>query len=246
VIDLLGLVGFGAFLAVSAVVGFRLLLLARRTRRLPELAIGLNFVFAGLVGYGLLIAAESLRVLPPPWDGWGSLVGVTFMSLGCFALSVFTRRVFRPDAFGATFALGALGGWLALGVVGSWFLHVAKAEEGTAGVWLGHWAPNLGMLAAYAWSSWEPLRYHRQLRLRAAMGLGDPLIANRMLLWALGTGAIACVAAVHFVTQLQGVHALPESLVGVVSMLVLVTACAQWLAFFPPRGYVRRFASPSA
>ena len=69
-IDLLGLVGFGAFLAVSAVVGFRLLLLARRTRRLPELAIGLNFVFAGLVGYGLLIAAESLRVLPPPWDGW--------------------------------------------------------------------------------------------------------------------------------------------------------------------------------
>ena len=68
--ELLGLIGFGSFLTVSAVVGVRLLLLARRTRRLPELAIGLNFVLAGLIGYGLLIAAESLRVVPPPYDGW--------------------------------------------------------------------------------------------------------------------------------------------------------------------------------
>ena len=81
--------------------------------------------------------------------------------------------------------------------------------------------------------------------LLAGPGLGDPLIANRMLLWGLGTGAVAGVAAVHFVTQLQGIHALPPQLVGVVSLLVLVTACAQWLAFFPPRGYVRRFAAPS-
>ena len=238
------MVGFGSFLSVSAVVGFRLLLVARRTRRLPELAIGLNFVLAGLVGYGLLIAAESLRVVPPPYDGWASLAGVTFMSLGCFSVCVFTRHVFRPDEGGATAALVALALWLTLGVIGSWFLHIEKHEAGV-GAWLGHWAPNLGMLGAYAWSSWEPLRYHVQLRRRVAMGLGDPLIANRMLLWGIGTLASAAVAAVHFVTQLQGVHALPPSLVGVVSTLVLVTACAEWLAFFPPRAYVRRFAAPS-
>jgi hypothetical protein len=243
--ELLGLVGFGSFLVVSAVVGVRLLLLARRTRRLPELAIGLNFVLSGLIGYGLLVAAESLRVVPAPYDGWASLAGVTFMSLGCFSVCVFTYRVFRPEERAAGAALVGLAVWLALGVVGSWFLHVAKADSGL-GAWLGHWAPNLGLTSAYLWSSFEPLRYHAQLRRRVAMGLGDPLIANRVLLWGVGTLASAGVGLVHFATQLRGIHALPPSLVGVVSTLVLVTACAEWLAFFPPRGYVRRFAPSSA
>ena len=63
--ELLGLLGFGTFLTVSVVVGTRLLLLARRTRKLPELAIGLNFILAGAVGYALLLAAESMRACCP-------------------------------------------------------------------------------------------------------------------------------------------------------------------------------------
>ena len=57
VAEILGVIGFGSFLAVSLAVGTRLLLLARRTRRLPELAMGLNFLLAGFIGYALLVAA---------------------------------------------------------------------------------------------------------------------------------------------------------------------------------------------
>jgi hypothetical protein len=136
-----------------------------------------------------------------------------------------------------------LGGWLVLGIAGSWSLHVAGATQG-AGAWLGRWAPNLGMLAAYGGSSVAPLHYAALMRRRAQIGLGDALVANRMQLWGIGTGAVAGVALLHLVAALFGAHELPPSLVGVVSSLVLVAAIAEWFAFFPPRFYRRRFATP--
>jgi hypothetical protein len=243
--DVLGLIGFGAFLSVSAVVGARLLLLARRTRKLPELAIGLNFLLAGTIGYALLLAAESLRLLPAPWDGRASLAGVASISLGAAFIGVFSRAVFRPASPLAGVALGALIGWLLLGVFGSWVLHVLGVESGVGG-WLGRWAPNVGLLLAYGWSAWEPLRFHLLMRRRIRIGMGDPLVANRMLLWGAGTGAIAGVAALHLVAQLFGRYELPPSLVGVVSLLVLATALCEWLAFFPPRAWRERFAARAA
>jgi hypothetical protein len=243
VADFLGLIGFGSFLAVSLAVGLRLLWLARRTRRLPELAIGLDLVLAGAVGYGLLLAAESLRLLPAPYDGWGSFAGVSAISLGSACLAWFTRRVFRPASLPARIAFAALVVWLALGIHGSWVLHVERATAG-AGRWLGTWAPNLGLCIAYAWAAFEPLRYRARLRLRARVGIetGDPLATNRMLLWGLGTGAIAAIALLHLAAQLLGRHELPPSLLSVVSLLALTAAVSEWLAFFPPRGYTQRFA----
>jgi hypothetical protein len=139
----------------------------------------------------------------------------------------------------------ALFGWLALGVFGSWVLHVLRIEEGL-GAWLGRWGPNLGLLAAYGWASFEPLRFRRLMLRRVKLGMGDPLVANRLLLWGIGTGAIAAVAAIHLVAQLFGRFELPHSWVGVVSLLVLTTAVCEWLAFFPPRAWRERFGAPAA
>jgi hypothetical protein len=224
---------------VSFAVGVRLLALAGRTRRLPELAIGLNCLLAGSVGYALLLAAESLRLLPAPQDGWASFAGVSAISLGAGFLALFSRRVFRPRTPGAGAVLLLLAGWLGLGVWGSWALHVERAAGGL-GVWLGRWAPNLGLLAAYAWSGLEPLRYRGLLRRRARLGFGDPLVANRLLLWGAGTLAIAGITLLHLAAQLAGRYELPPSLVGVVSLLALTAAATQWLAFLPPRWYLRR------
>lgn len=241
--DLLGLIGFGSFLVVSLAVGLRLLWLARRTRELPELAIGLDLVLAGAVGYALLLAAESLRLLPAPWSGWASFAGVGSISLGSVFLALFSCRVFRPGSRLAHAALGLLALWLLLGVFGSWVLHVEGVLDG-AGGWLGRWAPNLGLATAYAWASYEPLRYHALLRRRARIGIatGDAAVANRMLLWGAGTAAIAAISLLHLFAQLFGHTELPHSLVGVVSLLALTAAITQWLAFAPPRAYRRRFA----
>ena len=61
------------------------------------------------------------------------------------------------------------------------------------------------------------------------------------LLWGASNGAIAALSALHLGAQLAGHYELPESLVAVTSMLVLVAAVTQWLAFFPPAAYRRRF-----
>lgn len=240
--DLLGLVGFGSFLAVSLAVGIRLLLLARRTRTLPELAIGLDLLLAGAIGYGLLLAAESLQLFAQSHAGWASFAGVSAISVGSGFLALFSCRVFRPDSAAARAALMLLVIWLGFGVYGSWVLHVSRISYGIGG-WLGSWAPNLGLLAAYGWASCEPLHYWMQLRRRARIGIdsGDPLVANRMLLWGVGTGAIASVTLLHLAAQLLGHYELPPSLVGVVSLLALVAAVSEWLAFFPPRAYRQRF-----
>jgi hypothetical protein len=241
VAEFLGLIGFGSLLAVSLTVGIRLLLLARRTRRLPELAMGLNFVVAGFLGYALLVAAESLHLFPERLAGFGSFFGVTGISIGGVLVCLFTQRVFHAHSRVALAALVLLSGWFGLASYGAWILNVEKAQAGF-GVWFGHWGSNVGMFAAYAWSTLESLRYYALMQRRARIGIGDPLVANRFLLWGIGTLATLLVTLLYIGTQLFGHYELPASLIGVSSMLVLVTAIAEWLAFLPPRSYRERFA----
>ncbi|HTO54947.1 MAG TPA: hypothetical protein VMR50_16305, partial [Myxococcota bacterium] len=96
--DLLGLVGFASFIGASLVVGIRLLALAWRTRKLPELAIGANFVIAGALGYSLLLASESLHLFPRRLEGPASFAGVAGLSIGAGLLALFSQRVFRPTS----------------------------------------------------------------------------------------------------------------------------------------------------
>ena len=48
-----GIVGDGVMIVADGYVGVRLLLLARRTRALPELCFGLSFVSLGVIGWAL-------------------------------------------------------------------------------------------------------------------------------------------------------------------------------------------------
>lgn len=240
--ELLGLVGFPTFVLVSLLLGVRLLALASRTRKLPELAIGLNFLVAGVLGYSLLIAAESLRLFPEPLAGYGSFAGVVGISAGGLLIALFSRQVFRPESRLSAALLAGYALWVALGIYGSWVLHVSRADE-PVGFWLGRWGPNIALLLGYGWASFESLRYHLVLRRRARIGLGDALVTERLLLWGVGTLALVGVALVHLLAQLAGRHELPPSLLGASSLLILLTAACQWLAFFPPARYRRRFAS---
>mgnify|MGYP006337394957 CR=1 FL=1 len=241
VAEILGVIGFGSFLAVSLAVGTRLLLLARRTRRLPELAMGLNFLLAGFIGYALLVAAESLHLFAEPLAGYGSFFGVTGISLGGVFVCLFTQRVFHPHSRVALAALVLLSGWFVLASYGAWVLNVENEQQGF-GVWLGRWGSNLGMFAVYGWSTSASLRYYARMRRRVRIGIGDPLVANRFLLWGIGTLATLLVALLYIGTQLFGHYELPASLLGVSSTPVLASAIAEWLAFLPPRSYRERFA----
>jgi hypothetical protein len=240
--EIVGMIGFGSFLAVSLTVGTRLLLQARRTRKLPEFAMGLNFILAGFVGYALLVAAESLHLFPERLAGYGSFFGVSGISIGGALVCLFTQRVFRAESRVAQGVVVGITVWFGLAMVGAWILNVAKAQQGF-GVWLGQWGVHLGLLASYGWSTGESLRYYALMRRRVQAGIGDALVANRFLLWGVGTLATVLVTLLYAILQLFGHYQLPASLVGVSSLLVLVTAISEWLAFFPPRAYRKRFVT---
>ncbi len=240
--EILGLIGFASFLVVSLTVGTRLLLQARRTRKLPELAMGLNFVLAGFLGYALLVGAESLHLFPGRLAGFGSFFGVSGISIGGVFVGLFTQQVFHPKSRVAQGVLALIAGWLGLAIFGAWVLNVEKAQLGT-GVWLGQWGAHLGLLAAYGWSTGASLRYYALMRRRVQIGVGDPFVANRFLLWGIGTLATVAVTLLYATMQLFGHYQLPASLVGISSGLMLVTAIAEWLAFFPPHSYRKRFVT---
>ena len=93
---------------------------------------------------------------------------------------------------------------------------------------------------AYAINMWANARFERALRRRIPLGLADPIVANRVLLWAIASGVVVLQYAysigVVYVTP-PGEHAIGNP--GIISGLGLVAGVLILLAFFPPRAYHR-------
>jgi hypothetical protein len=224
---------------VTFTVGVRLLLVARRTRQLPEFAFGAAFV-AGALGSALAQVGQRLL-----WDEAGGVA--TFMNGFCFALMVLstvlllvaTWRIFRPLeawAMGACF----VGSAAVLIVFG---LRVASGELSSAEV---H-TPAMGFfficrLVLFAWMSFESLRYYGMLKRRLALGLADPLAMQQIFLWGvcgLATATLtATIAGTIFLLELHPVDFAPS--LAIITVLATASSLTMWCAFFPPEMMGRR------
>jgi hypothetical protein len=109
----------------------------------------------------------------------------------------------------------------------------------------------------FAWGFVESLLYYRLMLRRAALGLADPIVANRFLLFSAWTGAcvvlplvMTTVRAISFVNgggaaPGGGLSLQPEAAwtLQVIRLAVVllgpVLAVGSWLCFFPPHRYVR-------
>lgn len=230
---LLGLLGFVALILASFAVGFRLLRLGARTRQLPELMIGGAFVFAGGIPGVLLLVGD---------DGGngsyadGRLLAAISLSLllGVSLLNVFTWRVFRAGERWAALLFCALMAGLVVGQGGGAWASLVGAPA-MAFVWLSVSC----RIAVYVWGVTEAALAYRAARRRCALGLTDPLVANRMLLWAIGLAAVLAIWMHEAYTLAFGRS--PASFL-VIAIFGFVCAGSLWLAFFPPASYQRRFA----
>ena len=236
----LSLIGFGAFVGVSLWVGARLLLLARRTREVPELAIGAA-LFLGGAGYCVSMAAFRLHLVPAPLLRAAFAVAMAALAVGVIALAVGVWKLFRP---GERWALAAVAA-TALVQTASWAAGVFDFRPDGSRSAFVFWSFNATGAAAYAWSAFECFRYNAVLRRRARIGLVDPELAHRFRLWAIAGGAGAAVFLVGmiarpFVTGPQPAVLFAQSMCG------FIAGVAIWLAFFPPVAYVRRIAGEGA
>jgi hypothetical protein len=201
-----------------------------------------------VLGYGVLIANIVLRGDHAPADlpalaVFLSGAGRSLHDLGVTLFLVFVVRVFRPDE---AWAKALAGGMLALlwGGVGFGAADGAFRYELDA-VGRPAWWCEYAVIWSYSiWSAIEAFRYWGVMRRRVAIGLAEPLVANRFLLW--GTGSVFSMLATwtasipfFFVGDIETLAAITPAVRIVTALTGLVSVSCSLFAFMPPAWYRR-------
>jgi hypothetical protein len=228
-------------IAVDAIVGVRLLAIARRTRQLPEAALGIAFLLLGAIGYPMTTAAR--RGVLPGDEANAALMGLGLLvqDVACLGVYVMTAHTFRAGA-GWARTLAVVAG---LAFAASWLGQAATdgfAPHSTSGpYWLGFAARTL----AFGWACVESARQYGLAARRLSLGLVDPLVANRFLLFSLGMGGVFAAFLVFLVGTLTTDNVgESRAVLAATGCVGVATAIPTWLAFLPPARYRRHLLSP--
>jgi hypothetical protein len=251
----------GLNLLLNLLVGLRLLGRARRGGwPTPELTLAIYFlvsafaatppqilVYGGMGDPRLAVAEPVARAL--------LAFAVLAMAIGAGAIYVFTWKTFHPERLWARAIVIAGCACLAVGYA------IEAIFEGFAPVvfaGFGHWIGWAGRSAAMAGVAWESFRYWLQLRRRLRLGLADPVVTDRFLLWSIW----AACAALNFVADLasrslywllfgtvepvvEHLSAMVVPTITVTMALGVVSAITLFLTFFPSPAYQRWVARRS-
>jgi hypothetical protein len=210
-VRILAIVSLVSFAGVGTFVGARLLLLARRTRRFPELSLGLGLLLICALGHPFCAVGRLPGLFgTAPW----ARVGVAVASLIVLALAggllhASGQADTLPEVLPLTRPF-AVGFTLAVGV-------------------------------AFLWTGVEAWAHAQRLRRRMALGLVEPVVLDRVRLWGSAgiAGAVLCTTIAGCLAA--GMMVLHEPLPLVLTALAGIVASSCWtLAFVPPAGYLRR------
>jgi hypothetical protein len=227
----------GTLVLASLAVAIRLLALHRRSGETPELLLGLMLLLCVGLGYPLQIAAA--RVEPARMQ---VLMGISSLAVGAgfSCLIAFTWRVFRRESQRAR--AGALAGIAVLMATGGWdaFDRVVLASgRGAADPTAASLTHAATVIGAYVWTAYESLRYHAIMKRRERLGMADPVVCNRLLLWGLMGVIVSIGVSINVAAGIAGVSILENAPVllassasGLAQTVLLV------LAFAPPRAYL--------
>lgn len=223
-------------------VGIRVLLHAREARALPELMVGIWLTSCGLGVVPLQLASVPDVMDPAVAHSW-LIVAQVMVTVGFCALAVFVWRTFGVDSsWRRGFAYALIGAQcLALAVLAA-----------LDGFWPE--APPFMLVVAtlrvvvMGWAFGETVRYSRMMRRRVGLGLADPVVANRFVLWSIWTGSMCFVVlsiiAVRIIQQgsQSGAleidpHAVTAALFPILAVGGVIAAASMSLSFFPPAAY---------
>jgi len=227
------------FSLVATILGVRLLLLARRTRALPEFALGLALIMIATLGYPLSIVSLVFADA-----GLGTRLALYLatagtVDIGILGTGVFTWRVFRKDSkWAVALVLTGAAIFAVLLVLNSKLMTETSDPVAFVQGARIYSTVYFGVSSFFCgWAAFESLRWWRNLRRRVALSLADPVVANRFLLWALwGLGTTAASLMHGYYTWIGETLHHPIPLTFSAACGIFNAGCL-FLAFFAPKGY---------
>lgn len=236
------------FVLACSAVGLRLLWVAAHDGGSPAWSCGLGFTLIALLGYPLSTLAGVGRVPVGEVNLVAGGAGVLLTAAGLASFYAFTLTAFRSGtAWAWAFTIGAivLLGLTAFGQI----VALATADPTTSSAEATRsWSHGVSALSTicYAWIAVEGLGEWAKSRKRVALGLGDPVVSNRILLW--GLFGLSTTGLNLF---LLGLRVAGESSTGLASQAALavfglLASIAVTLAFVPPRWWTDRVRARAA
>jgi hypothetical protein len=235
------------YFVLSAVIGARLVLRSWRTPGAPELLMGIAYLAAPGFGYPLVVGSSSISD-----PGTRALVfglGQSGVVFGCSCFLLFITRTFRPKSLAAHG--GAALGVAAFGWAGFHSVRYGASIADLAERQLMTRDPTLVVCVTlsltYFWTIFEGLRYYRMMRKRMSIGIGDPVVANRFLLWALaaGTSLLSPAVTALYLEMGRNISTEPVPILAT-SGSGVINSCLLILIFLPPMSYTRWVARSAA
>ena len=229
---------FALFIAEISyiLVGIDLLRRARRTRGMPELFLGLAFVFNGL---SYLLSDAPIRLEFDAFANEFSYIGRIFAGLCAVTIAGFTWRVFRNRVGWAKCLFYAFSALIGIGLVlsaleGDW-------EGAYPLTYTGFWFEWAGGIAAFIWLATESLLSYSKTRRQVRIGLADPLLSNRFLLigvyGVLATSTYPLFLWMYIEYELHGTWSDPMAVAA--GIVELISLASLWTSFSTPAFYRR-------
>ncbi|MCG8590887.1 MAG: hypothetical protein MJE66_16470 [Proteobacteria bacterium] len=224
------------FTGLTLFAAARLLGLWLETRKLPELLIAILILGVGTIAVGAGFIVRSL--VPETWLPVSNFLSPIGAAGGMTALCIFTWRVYHPTSRVAAGVACLLSGTLAALLGYAVFMGSVEALNERPMLSLLNSLIYVGVML---WSATEALLYWFPMRRRLALGLADPLVVNRVLLWGLATGTAGVGIGIGVLARYLGDVVNPDGSWVTLSYAVhgMFSAIGFWLAFKPPAVYVR-------
>ena len=227
------------FVLTVTVVGVRMLLLARRTRGRHELLMGIGMVLIGAVGYPATLLSgfggPVGDVIMPLWIG-STLV--TQSGIAC--IYAFTWQTFRPRAAWGRTLVGVGIALMLVSLAGAAFALSSAPPDATSPVVVRSWilVGMLGYCGCFLWSGIEGFVHHRDARKRLAIGLADPMVVNRFLLWGIFGALATAINVASLIGASLGVDPSRSPMVLIpMGFFGFLASAAMYFAFVPPASY---------
>jgi hypothetical protein len=233
-------------LALVLALSWRTARSAWQARSAAEGLMSAFFFGGGIIGYGTLLSRQTFGLPPELAPLLLRISDIGFIAPPV-SVAFFTWLVFRRNTGWARTLAWSLGlanvalllARISLGLE----LRGEFASQSTLGVGL-YWLSAGIRAAGFGWACFEASTYWGKARLQVGLGLLDPLVGNRFLLWACWSGITTVMLALRvispMVTDFSADPPVTPTWLAISQIVAgLASALAIWLTFAPP-GFYRR------